>query len=196
MNKLPLAAVLAVGFVSGCIYDNQCDRYGDDEYGEDGYGGGPGDAGGGGPGDAGGGDTGAGDEHAITPEFWLTPNEALPGDTIIVSLESDDDTVEFAAVEDLFFTGGVRICTTSARPGELLITLYVEESAELGPIDLVVDFGGADRFFVEDAFFVVDEDGSTGGTGGGGSGGGGSDGGGSGGGTTGGGGSTGDGACG
>lgn len=161
MTKTPGLAVLALLFASGCIYDNQCesDPLAGEVDGEQPRG--PGDGGAQGPGDAGGSDTG-GTADAISSTFFLTPAEALPGDTLIVSLASDEPGVDFSAVEDLLFTGDIRICTSSARSDELLLTLYVEEDAEPGALDLVIDFGGSDRIFVEDAFFVVGEGGGGG----------------------------------
>ena len=168
MNKTPGLAALAFLFTTGCIYDNQCEA--DPHAGEVGSGDprGPGDAGGHGPGDAGGGDTG-GSHDDLSSSFFLTPAEAGPGDTLIVSIESESPDVDFAAVQDLLFTGDLRVCTTSARDDELLVTLYVEEDALPGAVDLVIDFGNAERIFVEDAFVIVgDGDDAGGGSGSGG----------------------------
>ena len=162
MNKTALPVALFTALTSGCIvYDDKCPNTG---FGDD---------------DAWG-DTGGLEVEA--PEFWLTPAEGAPGETLILSLQADQ-VVDFAAIEDLTFTAGVTPCTTQARDDELLVTVYVEEGAEVGFVDLLVD-GGSDRWFVEDAFFVLGADdggdggdGSDGGDGGDGSdGGGGSDG--------------------
>ena len=134
MTKTALPALFAAALSTGCIvYDDACPKTG--------FGDGEGLAG----------DSGI--DEAPAPEFWLSPAEGDAGDTLILSLQSDQP-LDYALVEELDFTGAITVCTTQARADELLVTIYIDEAAEAGEVDLLIDMGGQDRFFVEDAFVV------------------------------------------
>ena len=99
MTKPALPAALLVALTSGCIvYDDKCPNTGfdgDDHWSWD--------------------DTGG--EEVVQPQFWLTPAEGAPGETLILSLQADQE-IDFAGIEDLTFTGGLTLCTTQAREDE------------------------------------------------------------------------------
>lgn len=84
----------------------------------------------------------------------LDPSSGLPGEELISSLTATQ-AFDWARVEQLRFFGPVRPCAFQARPDELLITLVVEEEAEAGPVDLLLELDDGGAVWLEDAFTVL-----------------------------------------
>lgn len=93
------------------------------------------------------------DDQDIAPMYWLTPGIAAPGETLIVSLESDQ-AIDWESVSDLHFYGDVSVCTTSARDDELLVTISVSPEALEGPVDMLIIFGEGEPAYVPAALTI------------------------------------------
>ncbi|NOY25713.1 MAG: hypothetical protein GXP62_07545 [Oligoflexia bacterium] len=111
-------------------------------------------------------DTGAaqnGDHPAAN--FWLEPDTAAPGESLIASLQADV-AFDWSSVQDVVFYGDVIPCTTQAREDELLITITVNADAAPGPVDLLIELNDGGAIWVDGAMTVVDGGAGSGGTGG------------------------------
>jgi hypothetical protein len=169
MRRLSMSALIGVSLASGCVvYDNDCpSEYDDNEQGLDhdrpDY------------------DDTDGDE-APAPSYSLDPATAQPGDVFIASLTSDQAINYEAIVEIEFLTDDVTPCTFQARADELLVTVGVQDFAEIGPVDMLIVFeDGTTDYATRILTISLDDgsgddgddgdDGGGGGTGGGGTGG-------------------------
>jgi uncharacterized membrane protein YgcG len=156
MRHLTLSSVAALSLLGGCIvYDNECPYSdGDHSYGDHDY------------------DNGGDD--VIQATYELTPGTISPGEVIISSLVSDMALDYETIVEVEFTSSQIRVCTTTARDDELLITIGATDSAAVGFVDLVITFEDGSSEVVQDALEVVSvgddpgnpNDGSGGGSGG------------------------------
>ena len=86
----------------------------------------------------------------------MTPDVAVAGETVILSLQSDE-AVNFDTIEDiLFLDGDISVCTMSARDDELLVTVAVSIENAPGAVDLLIDFEDGSHLFLEAGFTVLD----------------------------------------
>ncbi len=168
MRHLTLSIIAAASLFSGCIvYDNECPyeegyEYGDHEYDHD-------------------------RDDVIEAVYDLTPNTIAPGEVIISSLISDMALDYNTIVEVEFNSNDIRVCTTTARDDELLITIGATDVAMEGYLNMIITFEDGTSELISEALLVAfrddgtegPNDGDGGGSDGGGSDGGGSDGGGS-----------------
>ncbi len=134
MRHLTLSAIAAVSLFSGCIvYDNEC-PYGDDhEYGDHEY------------------DHG---DDVVEAVYDLNPDTIAPGEVIISSLVSDMAVDYNTIVEIEFNSSDVRVCTTTARDDELLITIGATDTAIEGYLNMVITFEDGTSELVADALLV------------------------------------------
>lgn len=161
MRLFTLTALIGATLASGCVvYDNDCPS----EWDEDGLSGDHDRPGYDNDGD----DTG---DDIDAPAYSLDPSTAAPGDVFIGSLTSDQ-AINFDAVVDIeFLSDDVVPCTFQARADEMLVTVGVEELAQLGPVDMVISFEDGSHDYVEGALTITADGGSgDGGSGDGGSG--------------------------
>lgn len=93
------------------------------------------------------------DDPAAEPLYWLTPALAAPGETLIVSLQSDQ-AIDWASVDDLYFYGDVSVCTMSARDDELLVTISVSPESPEGPVDMLIIFAEGEPSYVPAALTI------------------------------------------
>lgn len=93
------------------------------------------------------------DEPTPAPaDTTLTPDRAERCDILLVSIttEAADD------VEDVHFFGpsDLEVLTFDVRPDELLVTVQVPDTGELGANDLLLELADGDTVFVEDVFEI------------------------------------------
>ena len=144
---------------SGCIvYDNECPydedhEYGDHEYDHDNR------------------------DDVVEAIYDLTPNTIAPGEVIISSLVSDM-ALDYETIVDVEFNSSdVRVCTTTARDDELLITIGATDVAIEGYLNMVITFeDGTTEQLTEALLVSFGDDGTEGPNDGGGNDGGGNDG--------------------
>jgi hypothetical protein len=100
-------------------------------------------------------DTGA-EEGLVSPEYYLSPDAAMAGDTVILSLQSDQ-AVDFMAIEEIrFLDADVSVCTMTARDEELLLTISVHPDELPGGIDMIIHLEDGENIFVEAGFTILD----------------------------------------
>ncbi|MFT5681465.1 MAG: hypothetical protein ACI8RZ_002371 [Myxococcota bacterium] len=135
-RHLTLSALAAASLFSGCIvYDNECPyNDGDHDYGDHDY---------------------DSDDDVIAAAYDLSPNTIAPGEVIISSLVSDMALDYDTIVEVEFTSSEVRVCTTTAREDELLITIGAVDTALEGYLDMVITFEDGTTEQVEDALLVT-----------------------------------------
>lgn len=137
MRTITLSTIAMLA-ATGCVYDNNCPdrgKVGKSELTDTGQ-----------------------EEEIASPEYFLTPDVAIAGETVILSLQSDE-AVNFATIEDiLFLDGDISVCTMSARDDELLLTVAVGVDNEPGAVDLLIDFEDGSHLFLEAGFTVLDPD--------------------------------------
>ncbi|MDG1482673.1 MAG: hypothetical protein P8R54_23985 [Myxococcota bacterium] len=163
MRHLTLSIIAATSLFSGCIvYDNECayeEGYGDHEYDHDNR------------------------DDVVEAIYDLTPNTIAPGEVIISSLISDMALDYNTIVEVEFSSSDVRVCTTTARDDELLITIGATDAAMEGYLNMIITFEDGTSERIAEALLVSfgddETEGPNGGNDAGGSDGGGSNGGGS-----------------
>jgi len=96
------------------------------------------------------------DEEGIdSPEYYLSPDASMAGETIILSLQSDQ-AVDFEIIETLSFLEDISVCTMSARDDELLLTISIHETVLPGAVDIVIELEDGSHIFVESGFTVLD----------------------------------------
>ena len=135
MRTITLSTIALLA-AAGCVYDNNCPDRGKVGKGELT-------------------DTGQ-EEEIASPEYFLTPDVAVAGETVILSLQSDE-AVNFDTIEDiLFLDGDISVCTMSARDDELLVTVAVSIDNTPGAVDLLIDFEDGSHLFLEAGFTVLD----------------------------------------
>jgi hypothetical protein len=119
---------------TACVYDNNCpDRQG-----------------------AGSGVTDTASEEGVdSPEYFLSPDASMAGETVILSLQSDQ-AVDFEAIETLNFFEDISVCTMSARDDELLLTIAIDGAVIPGAVDLIIELEDGSHVFVESGFTVLD----------------------------------------
>ena len=130
--------ILALLLCSACVYDNNCPDdatrpigHGDDS-----------------------GDTGAADALVET-EYFFSPDAAMAGETVIISMRSDV-SVDFSAIVEVSFLEDIGVCTMTARDDELLMSISIDEAVIPGAVDLVVEMEDGSHAFLEAAFTVLD----------------------------------------
>ena len=102
-------------------------------------------------------DTGS-EEGLISPEYFLSPDAGMAGDTVILSLQSDQ-AVDFLAIEEIrFLDAEISVCTMTARDDELLLTIAIPEDELPGGIDMIIHLEDGENIFVEAGFTVLDPD--------------------------------------
>ena len=134
MRTITFSALTLLG-ATACIYDNNCpdrQRTGQGELLD--------------TGDA---------EGLDSPEYYLTPDVAMAGETVIVSLQSDQ-AVDYEAIQEISFLEDISVCTTTAREDELLVTVAVHEAVIPGAVDLIIELEDGSHIFVEAGFTVLD----------------------------------------
>ena len=139
--------LILAGSLSGClIHDNDCWEDGAPGHGN--------------PGSSGsdtGGDTGS---EAVAPAFLFTPDEVVVGQSVIVSLEADQD-FDFSTIINIEFYGDITICTRQDRADELLLSLVVGADADLGAVDAILEFSDGTATWLDDGLTIVSADGTT-----------------------------------
>ncbi|MBW1880298.1 MAG: hypothetical protein JRJ84_18205 [Deltaproteobacteria bacterium] len=105
-------------------------------------------------------DTGAvaddtGDDNVIVLDLSLTPSEAEQGAMLIGSLKSGggEDLSGVSAVE---FSASVSVNALQARAEEVILSLSVAADAEIGPVDLFLDFEDGTTAFGEAVFTILE----------------------------------------
>jgi hypothetical protein len=147
MSARPLFAIGFLAMTTGCVvYDGKCkDDFGWDDTGWD---------------DADPGDEDGDEDEVSAPSFSLTPAEGIPGASLIASLQVNEP-MDFEAVSEVIFYGDVVLCTSQPRSRELLLTVSVADDAEPGLIDIMVEMDDGSHYLVEDAFDILNADGSS-----------------------------------
>ncbi|MDP6933461.1 MAG: hypothetical protein QGG40_11125 [Myxococcota bacterium] len=133
--RISIMALLAVTLPTGCVvFDHNCS-------GKDCIDGSLSDA-----------DTGT-----EGPTFWLSPDSLTVGETVIVTLESDQ-TVDFEGITDLHFYGDVDLLASQPRDDELLLTVQTPGDAVTGEVDLVIQMEDGTTTWVDAAFTLSHSD--------------------------------------
>jgi len=127
-------SLLAILASSACVYDNNCPDRQRGELGEL--------------------DTGS-EDRLDSPEYYLSPDTAQAGATVIVAMQSDQ-AVDFEAIQELSFLEDISICTSQARDDELLLTISVDQGVPPGAVDLIIEFEDGTHVFVEAGLTVLD----------------------------------------
>ncbi len=108
--------------------------------------------------DGGGEDTGE-EQEPEEPEYSysLSPAEAEPGDSFIGSLVAEgEEAPGYDAITSIEFYGDVQVLASEVRGDELLLSLSVDFDAELGAVDLLVEFDDGDAAWVESVLVIYE----------------------------------------
>lgn len=94
------------------------------------------------------------------PEFTLSmdPGEAEQGDMFIAHLSAEGD-LDVRDIANIYVGGGVSVLVTLFRDGEVVFMMEVDEQAETGEVDMVLDMEDG-TVVVFDAALTVYEAGS------------------------------------
>jgi hypothetical protein len=94
-------------------------------------------------------------DEPIDYALILTPGELERGEMSIASLRSETGQDLSTATSARFF-GGVDIHAMEARADEILFSMSVQPEAELGPIDLLVEFEDGRAVYSEGTLVVLE----------------------------------------
>jgi hypothetical protein len=98
--------------------------------------------------------------EAPPPVMHFEPGGALAGDIVIVSLVSDDDSLDLRKVDTVEFFGAADIDVLAMTPrnaGEFLLTLDIDPDGFPGVSDALIAWSDGTAVFLEGAFEVVDD---------------------------------------
>ncbi len=89
-------------------------------------------------------------EQPPPPDYglYVTPDQAEQGQVFIASLRADgEDALDLASITDVDLFGDVEILATDLRSSEILLTIRVDDDAEPGFVDLLVELDDSSAVF-------------------------------------------------
>jgi hypothetical protein len=95
-------------------------------------------------------------EPTLTSDLFLTVDAALPGDTLLSTLEATVDDFDLTQVTTVEFGRDIQVLDMIARDNEVVLLLQVDGEAVPGLVDVFVQTAPGGAWLLESPFTILD----------------------------------------